>query len=122
MSATNDRELVELAAKAVGYGGTTEVFPSGYVEMGLSNHFDRRGSNVWAPLHDDAQAFHLAVDLRIGADCFVDGQLIEHCCAWANHRNVPGFHRIYVPYGEVPAAAHRRAIVMVAAEIGKAKL
>ena len=109
---------MELAAKAVGYEGTATTYPSGYVEMGLSNQVDRRSSNVWAPLHDDAQALQLAVDLRTGIDCYVDGDLVEHCCAWANHRTGRGFFRAYEPYGNNPSAATRRAIVQAAAEIG----
>jgi hypothetical protein len=116
----SDRELLELAAKACGFEGTVEAYPSGYVEMALTNHFLRNGGNVWKPLHDDADALVLGVDLRIGHDCYVDEKLVEHCCAWVNHREASGFHRVYVPYGENPYAATRRAIVLVAAEIGKA--
>lgn len=105
-----DLELLELAAKAAG------VEITAIVKEGVPHRF---GGGYWNPLTDDGDALRLAVALKIGADCFVDGDRMENCCAWCNHRDVRGFHRHYEPYGNDPMAATRRAIVIVAAEVGK---
>ena len=112
---SDDREFLEMAAKAAGYKfDSTSPFEICIPHKGGDNYCD------WNPLNEDDDALQLAVALRIGFDCYVDPALVEHCCAWVNHRNVPKFHRIYEPYGDAPSAATRRAIVRVAAEIGKA--
>lgn len=111
-----DRELLELAAKAAG------IKYHSYVDHELYG----RGINIgevdvplWNPLTDDGDALRLAVKLKIGNDCFVDGDRLENCCAWCNHRDVRGFHRHYEPYRDDPMEATRRAIVIVAAKIGE---
>lgn len=104
----NDRELLELAAKAVG----RRIY---YNYLGSQDC-----NRAWYPLENGGDALQLAVNLRIGTDCYVDSDLVEYCCAWINHRTVNGFFRTYEPYGDDPEAATRRAIVLCAAEIGKA--
>lgn len=144
----SDIELLRLAAKAAGYTGEATVYPSGYVEMGLTNHFNPHGSNVWRPLTDDGDALRLAVKLRIWVD--YDGCSSSFpAYVSANYRPQTRLARrkyvnvYYVPdemfASEIPdershalyqmkeeghirgiGVATRRAIVLAAAEIGKA--
>lgn len=120
----NDKELLELAARAAGIvgkyyneGETTAYYAGSLHYMTGPGH----KHSPWNPLTDDGDALRLAVKLRIGFDCYVDIDINEHCCAWLNHRDsLIGFNRTYETYGDDPLAATRRAIVRVAAEIGKA--
>jgi len=104
----SDRELLELAAKAAGYALTDGS--QGY------RTFRCNGGVEWNPLDDDGDAFRLGVRLGLMVDCFEcandsveasfdDGDFSAYCTE---------------PVGEDKAAATRRAIVRVAAEIGKA--
>lgn len=59
----NDKELLELAAKAAGY----KVIPrdgGGWFDIENENSITE-----WNPLVDDGQAFRLAVDLGLVIDC-----------------------------------------------------
>jgi hypothetical protein len=105
-----DRELLELAAKAAGYTGTVNEFPSGYVEMGLSNHFEPDGSNVWAPIHNDGQALRLAV--KLGFSLSLEGRIAMV------HNGIDVSEERAQDHDSDPYAATRRAIVRAAAEIG----
>lgn len=112
----DDRTLLELAAKAAGNELLYYDEPSGlwYADETLDE-----GGVYWHPLAYDSDALELAVDLRIeiGFDpkaveatavaraCEVDGQTIM---PWAWEELEPD-----------PYAATRRAIVRVAAEIGR---
>jgi len=94
----NDRELLELAAKAI-----DQVFVDG------ESWDDGAG---WNPLHDDGDALRLAVKLDIQI--------------WHRPSGVEGVHKGSVltnpqtePLAPDPYAGTRRAIVRAAAEIGK---
>lgn len=95
----SDRELLELAAKAVGIELDFSIrgdFPPYYVN-------ERGGHSSWNPLTDDGDALRLAVA--------------------ANQLNILHLLDLYgdpVLYKADPTAATRRAIVRAAAEIGKA--
>ena len=102
---TNDRELLEHAAKAAGIEG-------GYVAQFVGNHaiggiWILKENRGWNPLTDDGDALRLAVKLGLwvycGKNISVDwnGKLFEE------------------PIGDDPYAATRRAIVRAAAEIGR---
>ena len=104
----DDRELLELAAKAAGIDGAYRVWYPGNepivtVSVGIQSG---DGFSLWNPLVDDGDALRLAVKLNI----------IVH----------PGF--AYTPTGKLinyrdhanRIAATRRAIVRAAAEIGRA--
>jgi hypothetical protein len=103
----NDRELLELAARAGGvvfcdgediYGGLILV-----------------GGHSWNPLTDDGDALRLAVKLGLDIESDLPAHLVE---VWfPNGINTCG--SVYEPYGNDPYAATRRAIVRAAAEIGK---
>jgi len=93
----DDRELLELAAKAHG----------GIASDGLGECFDMALEKDWNPLTDDGDALRLAVKLKMELDCHL-------YCASVNY-NV--WHDADdIGDGE---AATRRAIVRAAAEIGK---
>lgn len=103
----NDRELLELAAKAAGisidyWAGdcpriTTAAFPV-----------------AWNPLTDDGDALRLAVELRLN---FTTGDLA--CAAsWPPHK--AWVNEVVEAHQDNRASATRRAIVLAAAEIGRA--
>ena len=101
----NDRELLELAAKAAGI-----LTPSWY---GSASYIDGMLSR-WNPLEDDGDALRLAVALNMGVSIPV----------WKDNRiDVITFRdsRVNViEKGNDAMAAARRAIVRAAAEIGAA--
>ena len=119
----NDKELLELAAKAAGMHKLTEWSDGicdhdsphyGYPALHEAGPGGACGS--WNPLTDDGDALRLGVRLGLMVDLFEcandsveasfdDGDFSAYCTE---------------PVGEDKAAATRRAIVRVAAEIGKA--
>jgi len=117
----NDRELIELAANAVGYTFLAYHQPTQDSACMLSTTWSGPWAEVikpsaplgncrWNPLNNDADAFRLMVELQISVTpCFgstyidAGGQLdFSHV-----HNN------------ETALAGVRRAIVMMAAEIGR---
>ncbi len=109
----NDKELIELAAKAAG-------IPFNWIKdwagnEGVGTDGTEHGCTIWNPLTDDGDALRLAVKLEL--DVF-------HSCisVRAIHReNDRGWSircRGTKPQMD-PYAATRRAIVRAAAEIGK---
>ena len=101
----NDRELLELAAKAA--GGLVYIEDMDWIEE------DEQGNRGkwWNPLTDDGDALRLAVKLgmmvSVGDDgfCTADTETLER-----------SIDEVATPD---PYAAARRAIVRAAAEIGK---
>lgn len=98
----NDRELLELAAKAAGY----KVYGSGKLFRIWKD------SNVewvdWNPLEDDGDALRLAIQLEIDVSFGLRGAVIEQ-----SHGK-----KIQELYDNDPYTATRRAIVRAAASIG----
>jgi hypothetical protein len=97
----NDRELLELAAKAAGISpkwidNWRDVQAGFYVS-----------SNTWNPLESDGDALRLAVKLHLTCRHFM-GETVAQS-------TVPGGPSVYIT-----DTCHRRAIVRAAAEIGKA--
>ena len=104
----NDRELLELAAKAYGIGKPAYVNDSGswvFIDQNTPN---------WNPLTNDGDAFRLAVKLHLHLqiDDTELGEVFAFC-------EVPS--EISELTGSDPYHATRRAIVRAAAEIGKTK-
>jgi len=95
----NDRELLELAAKAAGI----EVV--GVAAEGIPHRF---GGGYWSPLTDDGDALRLFVELGLTVKVGKQSGF-----SW-----VKGFEGSISHKGD-PYAATRRAIVRAAAEIGK---
>lgn len=89
----NDKELLELAAKAAG----VEVVTPTMLEYGK-----------WNPLTDDGDALRLAVKLKLSPEYDGDEVYVSaHSDFTASE------------FSESPYAATRRAIVRAAAEIGR---
>ena len=92
----NDRELLELAAKAAGYNQKTE--PAHWLN--------------WNPLTDDGDALRLAVKLGLIVNCWNAARK-----TWVGLDD--GETEVTELHDDDPYAATRRAIVRAAAEIGK---
>jgi hypothetical protein len=106
---SNDRELLELAARAAGYQYLWNI--DSLLIKGLEGH--------WNPLTDDGDALRLAVKLGMTVNIEND---IETTCAtagWSSGRMLPDGVAAELHDGD-PYAATRRAIVRAAAEIGRA--
>ena len=109
-----DRELLELAAKAVGL----EKDDSPYNGGGSGNGgFDSMGNMVldwhnnehWNPLVDDGDALRLAVKLKMSVEVYYDTTIVTtYDCEPARQH-----------HEDDPYTTTRRAIVRAAAEIGK---
>ena len=101
----NDRELLELAAKAAGILTPSWYGNASYIEGMLSR---------WNPLEDDGDALRLAVTLNMGVSIPV----------WKDNRiDVITFRDSgvnVIEKGNDAMAATRRAIVRAAAKIGEA--
>lgn len=103
----NDKELLELAAKAVG----------------ITIKYNYLGTQAarcpWNPLEDDGDALRLAVAIAFAygtglAMFFADAD--DPTVVVRKYNNTPGSMELV---GDDPCAATRRAIVIAAAEIGK---
>jgi hypothetical protein len=113
----NDRELLEMAAKAAGIDRRYYEYLG---EWGLIN--DDGDGGFWNPLIDDGDALRLVVALGLTVvvqshECEVFDDF-DKCLS-----SVPIFHASVCLSPEEatdPCAATRRAIVRAAAEIGKA--
>lgn len=107
-----DKELLELAAKAVGYARMKYFDDTPYISG------DINGDDFlpWNPLEDDGDALRLAVKLRIDIRLF-DRTNSDHMDCLVD-RLGRGFGE---SRGSDPYAATRRAIVRAAAEIGREK-
>lgn len=107
----NDRELLEMAAKAAGMQLVADHahIPSGGVWL-----VGKDEDQVWSPLTDDGDALRLAVKLRMIVD--PDGAIYEVATATPKATGVMAHEK----HRADPYAATRRAIVRAAAEIGRA--
>lgn len=128
----NDRELLELAAKAAGFGAqnppdnphcwTESEYPkrSGQ-HVALWNYFGYSDTaELWNPLTDDGDALRLAVKLklRIATECNQEEAYASDTRGLVDAHNMNGLIDP-VPWNGDPYAATRRAIVRAAAEIGR---
>ena len=104
----NDHELLELAAKAAGYGALLFCPTSRTDGFYSVEETDGGPLKTWNPLTDDGDALRLAVRLRYFPQLMVMGKFV-------------GFDDLDIveDFTEDPLAATRRAIVRAAAEIGK---
>jgi len=110
-----DRELLELAAKAAGYFVTGWALPvcrrDGWVVAFLEREEETGDFQKWNPLTDDGDALRLAVKLNMTVSAV--GR-VTYVSFDAKSLEITEVHR------DDPLAATRRAIVLAAAEIGKA--
>lgn len=101
---STDRELVELAAKAIGVQKSSPIGLGG-------DYFIRPGCKFteWSPLTDDGDALRLAINLRF------------HVCVNGGDVEVRTDYGTFMEEASDDTyAATRRAIVRAAAEIGRA--
>ena len=103
----NDFELLQLAAKAVGFGEIewVDIEADWDIDEFHGARF-KKGGGYWNPLTDDGDALRLAVKLGMDVNVRSNRTVCDHISTQ--------FH------GDDPYAATRRAIVRAAAEIGKA--
>lgn len=102
----NDRELLELAAKAAGINTEGQ-----YAYSSILTDDDK----IWNPLTDDGDALRLAVKLHLTIDRSEVKPAAVVYCDWQDRPLVQTIE----DHGNDPYAATRRAIVRAAAEIGK---
>lgn len=109
-----DRELLEMAAKAAG----VEYDPKQFSQFGLwlaihgePSEYQRR---YWNPLKDDGDALRLAVKLHL--------EIVNDRFVVISRTGMPRNIGVIESLSNDPYAATRRAIVLAAAEIGKAML
>lgn len=106
-----DRELLELAAKAAGYEIRVEeswqphLYPPFF-------HLESESGRLWNPITDDGDALRLAVKLRMELSVISDRVSAQA----SSPRSSPW---VSEDIDGDPFAATRRAIVRAAAEIGK---
>lgn len=108
----NDRELLEMAAKAAGYELTQ--WPD---EDFVRAHMGGDWRPKWNPLTDDGDAFRLAGRMNILLG-FYDSYV---ACHVLGHPNIDT-DEWHSSNGNDQMAAARRAITRAAAEIGRAML
>ena len=109
---STDKELLELAAKAVGIDGIyTEYVCDGETRGVIFNKLV-----PWNPLDDDGDALRLAVKLliEINHNHFQKTVDAYYSPDFSQHTS-----KLTEAYGNDPYAATRRAIVKAAAEIGR---
>lgn len=116
----NDRELVEFAARAIGYEYVQPLYSKDLVFSTHEIMLPTGEFKSWNPLTDDGDALRLAVKLEMEVYFGDDGGTPTVSAGIVVAQNRP--IRFYSdPVGNDPYAATRRAIVRAAAEIGKIK-
>ena len=118
-----DKELLELAAKAAGFGApktgrtcwTESEYPRNSGKHGaLWNYVGYMDTaELWNPLTDDGDALRLAVKLEIAINPFAGKTVVAH-----TESGRLGYEK-WDCWDDDPYAATRRAITRAAAEIGK---
>lgn len=111
----NDRELLELAAKAAGIAVVRSRLEDPLcMDMCVERSFRNKGqiAGPWNPLTDDGDALRLAVKLNLQPRQGVNLVSVLRPDKGGNDEN-------YRDHGGDPCAATRRAIVRAAAEIGR---
>lgn len=112
----NDRELLELAAKAAGFFYHGARVGLDYLNCYVSTTNDTDDWFVWSPLTDDGDALRLAVELSICIEfghCLDDAPVVRCGLEW-ERENWPQDANFPDPNAET-----RRAIVRAAAAIGE---
>jgi hypothetical protein len=109
----NDKELLELAAKAAGIEFANQSDEDVQLNQFVNNKHLLKNSEYWNPLTDDGDALRLAVRLDLNirfSRKHIDVSMDAH-----------GLGDICETFTTFKEAATRRAIVRAAAEIGKTK-
>lgn len=108
----NTKELLELAAAAVGY----EIDQDPPSEDGLWLLGDAPA--WWNPIDDDGDAFRLAVKMRFRIECTDEGQVY----IWLGEQLVWNQFALHTDNDQERAAATRIAIVRATAEIVQSRI
>ena len=109
----NDRELLELAAKAAGHTTKSDRLNVWLVEE------DGSPIGQWNPLTDDGDALRLAVRLRLLVDVSLKDQAhVQYPAPSTQYPGSTAYHPLSEDSADDIQAATRRAIVRAAAEIG----
>ena len=122
-----DRELLELAAKAVGIKPDPKLYEEGIGVCWSGEDSDGVYVQCWNPLMDDGDALRLAVKLGISLLPYpVYAENERHSVIAKQRRKGDPLREanpteVHELYGSDPYAATRRAIVRAAAEIGRNK-
>jgi hypothetical protein len=115
-NAMDDRELLELAAKAAGHNWRKDIAEyrddKGILGLWLINDDGTPLHTGWNPLDNDGDALRLAVKLQMTVDVLPWGVTAKK---WNDVNTDHDAER----HNSDPFAATRRAIVRAAAEIGK---
>ena len=114
---STDREFLELAAKAYGITGRWVTnYDGDYYYQGNTDgiyyEYPEGGSAVWNPITDDGDAFRIAVKLELDIIFYRKHVVV---CDKSRTQNV-----YREDFSSDKVSAVRRAIVMAAAEIGRA--
>lgn len=114
----NDRELLELAAKACGFEilSAFQAQRDKFLNQEHKGLYIKNGSFKWNPIKNDGDALRLAIDLSIQINTF------ENRNGWFAETTyyIDGIYNDeHVAFGDDKYAAIRRAIVLSAANIGK---
>ncbi|WP_313397098.1 hypothetical protein [Stutzerimonas nitrititolerans] len=113
----NDRELLELAAKASGFGFMEAQirggFEYGFCKSGVFTGLRLADQKIWNPLTDDGDALRLAVKLAIEIS-----PCPEHDSVLCEPKGSPDS---IITTEALEDYGTRRAIVRAAAEIGRTK-
>ncbi|MGU1427483.1 hypothetical protein ACSEVS_27735 [Pseudomonas aeruginosa] len=117
----NDRELLELAARAAGIKARWfkvnqwRRLDGCRLHIGQKNVFGTHHRKPWSPLTDDGDALRLAVKLRFEVQCYPGMASVIY-----DDGSPDGAYLQQNPEkGQSDEQATRRAIVRAAAEIGK---
>lgn len=121
---SNDKELLELAAKAMNCEEFVKYIPESYPNIaGILC----KNSYIWNPLIDDGDALRLAVSLHLeikpyfyfDEQCQEPATVTKSGHGWLSDKvsMFPSYSQSFKQY--CPLHATRRAIVRAAAEIGK---
>ena len=112
------REMLELAAKAAGYtvNARSQAARDAFIGRENVGLWLENGSTNWNPLTDDGDALRLAVSLGIHIE---QNTAFKRACALWYGKAVLR-EELFVSWGDDKYAATRRAILLAAAEIGKA--
>lgn len=106
----NDRELLDMAAKAAGY-----TVLDGWSEIVAQKNEGDLYPHKWNPLTDDGDALRLAVKLNIELRFHLAGDIPGVTATYAASTRIPVCRE---PWGSDKLAATRRAIVLASAGIG----
>ena len=120
MIMSDDKTLLELAAKAAGYLETASVQDGyGFIALRVMDETGDWTGKDWNPLIDDGQALRLAVKLDLAVMPYPVFESPKHSVVVSQRNLEHSRFEVVELYKTDPYAATRRAIVRAAAAIGE---